>query len=671
MSGVDLAALTAELNTLIGEAFIDNIYHLNALTLLIRLRRESAVSEIVIEAGRRLHLTKYRVQTPEKPSSFCMFLRKRLVHGKTQSISQHRSERVITVNVSTWEGVYRLVLEFFAKGNIILVDPRGKIAGALVQRRMRDRSVVHGESFVPPPPVGFDLWKLSLNELSGVKEAGEMSIIKALAILIGLTSPYSDEVLRDAGIAPQASATHVTDEELKALHGSIRGLMMKVSSQPYTPVVVYDSEGRPVDVTPFPLSVYDGFAKRGFQTFNEALDEFFTTVMYEDLTGLRKQEVSKLIAENERILQQQRVRFEGLRKQVEELRFKGDWIMRNLSPLDALLRTAVSMRREGVTWDDVGKKLQSLKEEGDLNFAWFHALNPSEHLVTVEVDGNRFNLDFLKSPQANAQDYYRRGKEAERKLGGLEEALGKTTERIKELEEERLRRVEAVKPPLKRKGRMWYEKYHFFRSSDGFLVLAGRDAASNEALIKRNTEPHDIVLHADTYGASFVVVKTEGKTVPEKTLNEAAVFAACHSRAWRHGLSTVTVFHVKPEQVSKRVPTGMFLGRGMFTVSGVKSYIRNVPLLLAVGVNVEDGEVSVLAGPVDVVKAQAVEYVVLKPGETKSRELAEKVKSYLVSRLLKKGLLRGAVDIPTEVVQGLIPVGKGDWRAEGGLEGGG
>lgn len=67
--------------------------------------------------------------------------------------------------------------------------------------------------------------------------------------------------------------------------------------------------------------------------------------------------------------------------------------------------------------------------------------------------------------------------------------------------------VRGVPKLMKTRKPFWFEKFHWFISSDNYLVLAGRDAAQNENLIKRYFRRHDIYVHADVHGASSVIVK--------------------------------------------------------------------------------------------------------------------------------------------------------------------
>jgi len=157
-------------------------------------------------------------------------------------------------------------------------------------------------------------------------------------------------------------------------------------------------------------------------------------------------------------------------------------------------------------------------------------------------------------------------------------------------------------------------------------------------------------------GAPFTVVKTRGNTPSETTLQEAAQFAACYSRAWREGHSATDVYYVKPEQLSKAAPSGEYLTRGAFMISGQRSYLRNVPLRLAVGVKL-DGEIEVLAGPVSAVKKSGAIYVELSPGDEFAKDISAKIRRIIVESL--PATRRGEVSKKLlEIFSSMIPFGR-------------
>ena len=236
----------------------------------------------------------------------------------------------------------------------------------------------------------------------------------------------------------------------------------------------------------------------------------------------------------------------------------------------------------------------------------------------------RLILDLTKSTEENAAAYFERAKKAKKKIGGAEAALNENLKKLKELEQKRDKiTVEKSKQEkLKERKAEWYEKFRWFTSSEGFLVVGGRDATSNEIVIKKHTEPNDLIFHTDMAGSPFFVVKTEGKSVGEKTKEETADATCTFSRAWKLGLQTSPVFYVNPDQVSKKTKAGEFMGKGAFMIYGKTNYINN-KINLAIGINQNQ---QVMAGPADSVKKSCEKYVELVQGDEKSSSVAKYIR---------------------------------------------
>jgi hypothetical protein len=188
-------------------------------------------------------------------------------------------------------------------------------------------------------------------------------------------------------------------------------------------------------------------------------------------------------------------------------------------------------------------------------------------------------------------------------------------------------------------------------------VVAGKDAVSNEVLVKKYAEPADLVFHADVTGAPFVVVKTEGREPSEQALREAGEFAAAFSRAWREGFGSADVYWVKPEQLSKSGPSGEYVPHGAFAVIGKRNWLRNVPLRLAIGV-VANGEVGFVGGPVEAVKAKTKICVTIGPGDVVGKEFLKRVLRALALKLPKEQREK-AGKASIEQVREFVPYTKG------------
>ena len=239
----------------------------------------------------------------------------------------------------------------------------------------------------------------------------------------------------------------------------------------------------------------------------------------------------------------------------------------------------------------------------------------------------RLVLDLNKSIEENASDYFEKAKKIKKKMKGAQDALKKSLKKLKELEakKEKYDKEEEKGKKLKERKKEWYEKFRWFLSSDGFLVIGGRDATSNEIVIKKHTEKNDLVFHTDMAGSPFFVIISKNKKISQSTIKETADATCTFSRAFKLGMQTTDVFYVSPEQVSKKAKSGEFLVKGAFMIYGKTNYIEN-KVNLAVGITKEN---AVMSGPKEAVKKNCKKFIALKQGDEKASSIAKKIKHKL------------------------------------------
>ncbi|MBN2454895.1 DUF814 domain-containing protein [Candidatus Woesearchaeota archaeon] len=229
-------------------------------------------------------------------------------------------------------------------------------------------------------------------------------------------------------------------------------------------------------------------------------------------------------------------------------------------------------------------------------------------------------LDIRKGVEENAGLYFEKAKKAKKKLAGAEKALLESQEKL--MKAPKAQEEQVVKPKLQKE---WFEKFRWFYSSEGSLCVGGRDATTNEIVIKKHCDKGDIVFHTELAGSPFFVVKTEGKKVGEGTLKEAAIATASYSRAWKLGLQTAEVFYVNPDQLSKKPRSGEYIAKGAFMIYGKKNIIP-AEVGVAVGIT-KDGKV--MGGPVEALKANCTSFVKVLQGNEKASDVAKKIRKII------------------------------------------
>jgi predicted ribosome quality control (RQC) complex YloA/Tae2 family protein len=120
-----------------------NIYDLSSKILLFKFAKPDNKKQLLIDSGFRCHLTEFSRTTAASPSIFVQKLRKVLKTRRLTAVSQIGTDRIIEFQFS--DGLYRIYLEFFAGGNVILTDNELKILTLL-------RHVPEGEGQEPQRP---------------------------------------------------------------------------------------------------------------------------------------------------------------------------------------------------------------------------------------------------------------------------------------------------------------------------------------------------------------------------------------------------------------------------------------------------------------------------------------------------------------------------------------
>ena len=645
MSSLDVRAAVRELRGLVG-ARIDKAYEIGKGELLLRVRGGDPPrrQDVTILVGKALHLTALPREAPEKPTSFAMQLRKHLANGFVDDVRQHGFDRVVELMSNRKDGRYVLVVELFHDGNVVLVKD-DRIVMPLVHQSWSTREVRPGVDWVPAPARA-DPGALAREEFAQRVRASNADAVRTLATEVNLGGPFAEEVCARAGVPKNKPVAELSDDEVDALLDALRGLLARVDAGELDPVVA-SVDGTKVDVAPFPMAIHEGMELERHPTFQAALDAYFGRAVTVERVDPRLRKVEEEKAKVRRMLDAQVAAVSKFEREEVEARRKGDLLYGHFD-VAARVTKALWEASKGVGWKVVQEKLKEGKAAGHAEAALVEGVSPHEGtavLLLEDEQGKRVKVrvDLRKSVQENADDYYETSKKMRDKQKGATEALARTQAKMKELEERGLEIVQQLEERAQRlpaTKRFWFENYRWFVTSDGHVVVAGRDARTNEKVVAKSLEDNDRYLHADVSGAPSTVVKAKDGQVSEKALEEAACFAASMSRIWNAGHASGEAYWVTPQQVSKTPNPGEFVAKGAFIIRGKRNFVR-VPIRLAIGEVEVEGHRKVMGGPVDAVASRSRRYVVVEPGDTPTNQLANR--------------LAEAFEVNVEEVQAVMP----------------
>ncbi len=625
ISFLEIGALIRELKEKLIGARVRKIYHPKKEELIIRFYKNEKIS-LRILIPKYLSTTEYKKENPTHPSHFCMFLRKYFTNAELIDIKQPNMERIVELVFSKNNEKYRLIFELFSKGNILVCNEEGKILIPLTVQKWRDRWIKHHELYELPPK-RFDLENLTTDSLKRkILASSRNQIVKCLAVDIGLGGVYSEEICKKTGIPKEKNPQELSQDEFSIITSKILELLEYVENGELKPNVVFENE-KPIDVQPFELNIYEKNKKEFFESYNEALDFFFVKYMSKKVLSEQESNTSREIVKQEAILEQHQKYLEELKKDSEILKKKGDYVYQNLGKLKDIFQNIKNAKSQGKSWEEISAILEKGKEQGNLEAKMVKKIIPESGIIVIDFE-EPLNLDIRTDVTTNANKIYEKSKKLKSKINGVEEAIEKTKKKIKQIKDrkEESETEKKVFEKIEKRKKQWYEKFHWFYTSEGKLVIAGRDANQNEILIKKYVEPNDIVFHGDVHGSPFTIIKN-GKESSEEEKREAAIFTLCHSKSWQNK-RIENVYWVRPEQVSKDAPSGEYVARGGFMIYGRKNYVKDIELRLGVGVKIEP--LGIISGPVENLRKKAKYYSVLIPGDKSKDKISKEIKDFII-----------------------------------------
>jgi predicted ribosome quality control (RQC) complex YloA/Tae2 family protein len=542
-------------------------------------------------------------------NQFVKTLSKEIERARISSISQPGSERIFLVHfVNRDDKVRILIVEIFGKGNIILCDESMKILWILNRVEVRHRTLNTGSDYVLPPNRGEDVLHITVESMlvktSPVPE--DIEVVKWLGKSTSLPRKFVEEILFQSGINTKFT-NQLSNKDIEIIYKKTKEITDKVLDEKnHEPSVTIDKMGVAIDASPISMSK-EANAKK-VETYMEAIDQVLSNEILSIGRSLKTEEADKKILELEHDLEEQNKAKMSVISKSKSLRSVAHELM-NLSSL-------------GIQ-DMNDNSVKTLLEKNESKIVFENGLT---YLVLLN---ERIKLE-SSIPKFSSQ-LFSRAKELERGAGNIDKASEELRSRIEKLQGQTQKIHEKIQFKAL-ESKEWYERYRWFVTTDGHLVIGGRDASSNSAVIRKHMTDDDIVFHAEIHGSPFFLVKNARNQDNENTkfIEETAQATVSFSRAWKDGLSSGDAYWVFPNQIKKGAPTGQFLPKGSFVIEGKRNFCKGIELELSIGLVKIESRYTIVSGPLNAIKKRSLVFASLLPGGSDPMNLAKKIKSEFV-----------------------------------------
>lgn len=569
--GIVTKSVVNELKETILGGRVDKIYQQEKDEILIYVHNKGTNYKLIISASSnnaRIYLTDFSKKNPSSPPMFCMLLRKHLLGGIILNIEQFSLDRVVFIDISAIDELgqpteKRIIIEIMGKhSNIILVDkPSLKIIDSVkrvYEDMSRVRQILPGMIYEHPP------LQNKINPLNSKKEEffnliessdKNIPIFKFFYFnYVGLSPLISREICFESSIDIDRTIGSLYEEDKNSLFLSFNKFVSQVSKNDFTPVSILSNNTEILAFHALDINQFGVNNKLFYNSISKLLDNYYRRKDIIDRIGQRSQSIRKSIqVKLDRTLNK-------LGKQKEELLESQD---REKYKIYADLISA-NLHRIPKTADNIDLE----------NFY-------DENMVVLNVP-----LDIRLSPVINAQKYYKRYSklkkahlllldqipETENEISYLENVLmsienSTEVEELDEIKEELIKEGYIKGLIKKRKKEEVVSKPYHYISIDGFSIYVGKNNKQNDYLTLKLSHKDDFWLHVQNMPGSHVIIDKSGRTVPDTTLEEAAILAAYYSKGKLSNHVPVDYTERRNVKKPKNAKSGMVIYDNFKTIS--------------------------------------------------------------------------------------------------------
>lgn len=544
--GVTIANIIKELNDTILGGRIYKIAQPESDELLLTIKVNGGQKRLFLSAGASLpliYLTENNKPSPMTAPGFCMLLRKHLQNGRIVRISQPGLERIVRLELEHLNELgdicrKNLIIEIMGKhSNIIFTNEENMIIDSIKHISgivSSVREVLPGRPyFIPETQDKKDPLTAEKDAFISAIQSKSMPIYKAVyGTYTGFSPVLSQELCYRAGIDGDLSTAALTETDCERLYDAFSQIITAIRTGNFAPNIVYE-QGIPVEFAALPLTIYQGDERKDYDSVSTLLEEYYA--QKNAVTRIRQKSVD-------------------LRKIVQTA------LERNVKKYDLQIR---QMRDT--------EKREKYRVYGELLNTYGYNVEPgSQSMNALNYYTNEeitIPLDPMLTPSENAKKYFEKYNKLKRTYEALSELTLEVKAEIEHLEsistaldialaEEDLVPIKEELTEsgyIRRKGgqkkvKITSRPFHYI-SSDGYHIYVGKNNYQNEELTFKFASGNDWWFHAKGIPGSHVIVKSEGKELPDRTFEEAARLAAYYSSS--KGQDKIEIDYTEKKNVKK------------------------------------------------------------------------------------------------------------------------
>ena len=521
VDSVTLSAVADELNQKVVEGRVQDVVQLSGLAYGMEIYANHARHYLILSAESRSARVHLGGQKPrrgvEQPNTLALLLRKYVEGARLTAVTQPPWERILHFDFSGPEGETRLIAEIMDQRSNLILTLEGEVmdsAKRIGPEETRYRVILPRHPYVPPPPQEKTAPDRVTAAMIGdfLRQAGDGPAWRSLVEHVAGVSPLlAREAVFRAGDDSESPAFDLAGP---ILFKEFAALIGEVSAHQWSPCTVPSRNGEG-------CAAFAAYTIRHLgqlepaESISQAMERYFAAPAAVSPYGNAKKTVEKQI--------------EGARKRVT----------RKLAALDREAAHAA--------------EIETLRKQGELLLAYGSTLGRGQTEMRAQYEPDGPELVIPVDPKLthveNARRYFEQYDKAKRAAADVPALIAAARRESAYLDQlstdlemaENWPEIDMVREELVKAGYWMGQRVRGPKSgkpgirrivtSDGYVIFVGRSAEQNHVLITERSKPDDVWLHAREKAGSHVIIRNDGREIPDTVIQRAAELAAYYSAA--------------------------------------------------------------------------------------------------------------------------------------------
>ena len=554
LDGLVIHSIVNELSSKILGGKIDKVYQPEDDEILLQIRNNKENFKLVLSASssnpRVYFANNYKKENPITAPMFCMLFRKYIQNGIIVDISQIEFERIIKITVESFDELKEktkkdIYIEIMGRhSNIILTHSLdNKIIDSIKRIPFsvsRVRQLLPAITYNLPPKQD------KLNPLNSISKDNFINTLKEFngplfkaiySNFLGISPIISKEICFRSNLDYNINTTDLSLDNFNNLFNEFNNLFNSINNNKYNPCIVIDeSINKVIDFSCINLSLYKDFNFINNNSISKILEEYYQTKDIKERIHQRSSDLRKSIS-----IKLDRL-YNKLEKQNQELidsenseifKIKGELLTSYIYMIEKGMESIEVSNFYDPEYKNIIISLNkniTPSENAQRYFKKYNKMKTAKKEITHQISISLDEINYLENIMLSIEN-----------CDNLLELLDIKEELIKE---------GFLRGKIKnKKDSKLTTKPNEFISSDGFKILVGKNNKQNDHLTLKVADNNDIWLHTKNIPGSHVIIKTDGKSVTDETIYEAAMLAAFFSKSKLS--SQVPVDYTKKKNIKK------------------------------------------------------------------------------------------------------------------------